>query len=435
MVCVFLVSQRHPKYIYVGFTNNIEIGQSRRWSEKKAYFNMVYENTSRKIAFKFIILLGLVSLLADMTYEGARSITGPYLALLGASGAVVGIVAGLGELVGYALRLLSGYISDKTGRYWFITIFGYAVNLFAVPLLALAGRWEIAAALMITERIGKAIRTPSRDAMLSHATKEIGRGWGFGLHEAMDQIGAMLGPLIVAGVLFIKGGYKSSFAVLLIPALLALIVLLTARYLYPRPRDLETISVTLETKGFPRVFWIYLFAVALVAAGYIDFPLAAYHFKKASITSDNWIPIFYAIAMGVDALAALIFGRLFDRKGVSVLIFAVLASSFFAPLVFLGGFYPALFGIALWGIGMGAQESIMRAGIADMISANKRASAYGVFNAGYGLFWFLGSALMGIFYDISIPMLIAFSVITQLASIPLLITTKRIISVKEQKLF
>jgi len=396
---------------------------------------MVYENTSRKVAFKFIILLGLVSLLADMTYEGARGITGPYLALLGASGTVVGIVAGFGELVGYALRLLSGYISDKTGRYWLITILGYAINLLAVPLLALAGRWEIAATLMITERIGKAIRTPSRDAMLSHATKEIGHGWGFGLHEAMDQIGAMLGPLIVAGVLFIKGGYKTSFAVLLIPALLALIVLLTARYLYPRPRDLETASVALETKGFPKAFWIYLVAVAFIAAGYVDFPLAAYHLKKFSIVSDNWIPIFYAIAMGVDALAALVFGRLFDRKGVSILIFAVFASLFFAPLVFLGGFYLALFGIVLWGIGMGAQESIMRAGIADMISANKRASAYGVFNAGYGLFWFLGSAAVGIFYDISIPLLIAFSVIAQLASIPFLIMTKKMINVKGEELF
>jgi len=411
---------------------------------------MIYEGASRKTALsrhngipsnikwqagKFIILLGLVSLLADMTYEGARSITGPYLALLGASGAVVGIVAGFGELIGYALRLVSGYISDKTGRYWLITILGYAVNLFAVPLLALAGRWEIAAALMVTERIGKAIRAPSRDAMLSHATKEVGHGWGFGLHEAMDQIGAMLGPLIVAGVLFIKGGYKTSFAILLIPALLALIVLLTARYLYPRPRDLETASIILETKGFPRVFWIYLIAVALIAAGYVDFPLAAYHFKKVSIVSDNWIPIFYAIAMGADAMAALVFGRLFDRKGVSILIFAVLASLFFAPLVFLGGFYPALFGIILWGIGMGAQESIMRAGIAGMISANKRASAYGVFNAGYGLFWFLGSVLMGIFYDISIPALIAFSVVIQLASIPFLVMAKKMIDIKREELF
>lgn len=386
---------------------------------------MAREDTSKREAFKFIILLGAVSLLADMTYEGARSIAGQYLAILGASGTVVGIVAGFGELVGYALRLVSGYISDKTGRYWLITIFGYTINLLAVPLLALAGRWEIAAALMISERIGKAIRTPSRDAMLSHATKEIGRGWGFGLHEAMDQIGAMLGPLIVAVVLYIKGGYKASFGILLIPAILALSVLLVARHLYPKPRDLEPEAVPLETKGFPRVFWIYLAAIVLVATGYVDFPLIAYHFKKVSVASDNWIPIFYAIAMGVDALAALIFGRLFDRIGISTLIFAALISSFFAPLVFLGGFYPAILGIALWGIGMGAQESIMRAAIANMIPINKRGSAYGVFNAGYGIFWFLGSALMGILYDISIPVLIAFSVITQLASIPFFMMVKR----------
>ena len=389
---------------------------------------MAREDTSRKTAFKFIILLGAVSLLADMTYEGARSITGQYLALLGASGTVVGIVAGFGELVGYALRLVSGYISDKTGRYWLITIFGYTVNLLAVPLLALAGRWEIAAALMISERIGKAIRTPSRDAMLSHATKEIGRGWGFGLHEAMDQIGAMLGPLIVATVLYIKGGYKASFGILLIPAILALSVLLVARHLYPRPRDLEPEAIPLETKGFPRIFWIYLAAIALIAAGYVDFPLIAYHFKKVSIASDNWIPVFYAIAMGVDALAALIFGRLFDRIGVSTLIFAALISSIFAPLVFLGGFYSAILGIALWGIGMGAQESIMRAEIANMTPINKRGSAYGVFNAGYGIVWFLGSALMGILYDISIPALIAFSVIAQLASIPFFMMVKRAVN-------
>jgi predicted MFS family arabinose efflux permease len=255
--------------------------------------------------------------------------------------------------------------------------------------------------------------------MLSHATKDIGRGWGFGLHEAMDQIGAMLGPLIVAVVLYVEGGYKTSFGILLIPAILAITVLLIARHLYPRPKDLEKSSVALKTKGFPLVFWIYLCAVSLVAAGYVDFPLIAYHFKKEAIASDDWIPVLYAIAMGIDAIAALLFGRLFDRKGISVLIVAVLLSSFFAPLVLWGGFYAAIAGIALWGIGMGVQESIMRAAIANMISADKRASAYGVFNAGYGLFWFLGSALMGVFYDVSIPVLIAFSVIVQLASIPL----------------
>jgi MFS family permease len=354
-----------------------------------------------------------------MTYEGARGITGPYLSLLGASATIVGIVAGFGELVGYALRLLSGYLADRTGRYWGITILGYVINVAAVPLLALAGHWEWAAALIITERIGKAIRTPARDAMLSHATVEMGRGWGFGLHEAMDQVGAMLGPLIVMAVLHAQGSYQTSFAVLVVPAILTLGVLVAARLLYPRPRDLETGVAGLRAAGFPRAFWFYLAAASLVAAGYADFPLIAFHFKTNPTIQDAWIPFFYAVAMGVDALAALIFGRLFDHVGIPILIAAALLSSLFAPLVFLGGFSLALAGMILWGIGMGAQESIMRAAVAGMVSANRRASAYGVFNTGFGICWFLGSAAMGWLYDVSIPLLILFSAGMQLASVPL----------------
>jgi MFS family permease len=380
---------------------------------------------SKGTALRFVVLLGVVSLFADMTYEGARSITGPYLAILGASATVVGIVAGFGELIGYALRLVSGYISDRTGKYWTVTLIGYFVNLLAVPLLALAGRWEIAALLMVAERMGKAIRNPSRDAMLSHATQRIGRGWGFGLHEAMDQIGAILGPLIVAGVLYFNGGYRMSFAILLIPALLALAVLLVARALYPRPRDLEVASAELKTKGFSRTFWLYLAAVSLIAAGYVDFPLISYHFEKLSAVPKVWVPVFYAVAMGVDALSALFFGRLFDRIGLSILVIVSLISSLFAPLVFLGGFSLALIGMALWGVGMGAQESIMRAAIAGMVSMDKRSTAYGIFNAGFGLSWFLGSALMGILYDVSVPYLIVFSVVVQLASVPLFLLIRK----------
>jgi MFS family permease len=385
---------------------------------------------SRRTALKFVILLGVVSLFADATYEGARSIAGLYLAVLGASAAMVGIVSGFGELVGYGLRTLFGYISDRTGKYWMMTILGYALNLLAVPLLALAGRWEIAAFLLIAERMGKAVRTPARDAMLSHATAQTGRGWGFGLHEAMDQIGAMLGPAVVALVLYFRGGYGNAFGLLLIPALLALGVLAAARFLYPRPRDFEEDQEKQGKKGFPRIFWIYLAAVALLAAGFADFPLIAYHFNKASVLSDEWVPVFYAIAMGVDALAALVFGRLFDRKGIPVMAIAALISSLFAPLVFLGGFYFALLGMTLWGVGMGAQESIMRAAIAEMVPANRRGSAYGLFNTGFGVFWFLGSALMGILYDLSFPSMIAFSVTAQLASVPLFLWINRLKTTK-----
>jgi len=261
--------------------------------------------------------------------------------------------------------------------------------------------------------------------MLSHATQRIGRGWGFGLHEAMDQIGAILGPLIVATVLYLKGSYQTSFAFLLVPALLALTFLIVTWKLYPSPHDLEAASAELKTKGFSRVFWLYLIATSLIGAGYVDFPLIAYHFKKLSVVPHVWIPIFYAVAMGADALSALFFGRLFDRVGLSTLIIVSSISFLFAPFVFLGGFYLAFFGMALWGVGMGAQESIMRAAIATMVPMKKRGTAYGIFNAGFGLFWFLGSALMGVLYDLSIASLIVFSVVMQLSAIPLFVLIKR----------
>jgi len=306
-----------------------------------------------------------------------------------------------------------------------VTLVGYVLNMVAVPLLALAGNWQIAALFMIAERTGKAIRNPPRDAMLSHATQTMGRGWVFGLHEALDQIGAVLGPLIVTAVLYFKGSYRTGFAVLLAPALLALSVLVAARFLYPRPKDLEAILPELETKGYPRRFWLYILAASLIGAGYVAFPLIAYHFERASVVSDDWIPVMYAVAMGVDAVAALVLGSLFDRKGAQVLIIVTIIAAFFAPFVFLAGSYLAFLGMALWGLGMGAQESIMRAVIAEMIPAHRRASAYGIFNASFGLFWFLGSLLMGILYDFALPALIASSVALQLGSVPILLWIRK----------
>lgn len=377
------------------------------------------QNISTKTAMRFVVLIGIVSLFADMTYEGARSINGPYLAVLGASGTVVGIVSGLGELIGFSIRLVSGYFSDKTKGYWTITFFGYAVNLIAIPMLALAGNWGLAATLMIVERIGKGIRVPPRDAMLSYATQHMGRGWGFGLHEALDQLGAITGPLVMAAVLFLRNGYKTAYGALLIPALLALGVLTAARFMYPRPQDLEFNQTKLQVEGFSRNFWLYVLATAFIAAGFTDFPLIAYHFQKASIANETLIPILYAIAMGVDAVAALAFGRLFDRFGLSTMMLVAVLSAFFAPMVFFGGFSLAVLGMVLWGIGMGAQESIMRAALAGMIAPDQRGLAYGLFNTVYGFSWFLGSVLIGVLYDISIPWLVIFSVAAQLASIPI----------------
>jgi MFS family permease len=387
---------------------------------------MPLRDLNKAAAWRFIILLGVVSLFSDMTYEGARSISGPFLGTLKASAVVVGVVAGLGEFLGYALRLGSGYLTDRLGRYWLITFAGYALNLLAIPLLALAGSWEIAVGLLMLERIGKAIRTPARDAMLSHATASVGRGWGFGFHEAMDQIGAVAGPLIVAAVLYYRGGYREGFAVLLLPAVLALVVITVAARFYPHPQHLEVSAPALTTTtGFTRPYWLYVVAVGLLGAGYADFPLIAYHFGKTALLPSEWIPLFYAVAMGVDAVAALVLGRLFDRLGMPVIVVTAVLSACFAPLVFWGGFKLALLGMVLWGIGMGSLESIIKAALADLVPRDRRATGYGLFNAGFGLFWFLGSALMGLLYEFSLVALVAFSVTAQLLAIPFFLAVTR----------
>ena len=376
-------------------------------------------------ALKFVILLGCVSLCADATYEGARSITGAYLGALGASGSAVGLVAGFGELIGYGLRLLTGYLSDRTRQHWRITTLGYLINTAAVPLMALAGSWQGIAGLMVVERTGKAIRTPARDVLLSHAALQVGRGFGFGLHEALDQVGAVLGPILVAVVLSMSGGYSAGFAVLVIPAILGLSLLLIGQRVYPNPREFEPKHLNLDRDGLPQIFWIYLAAIATIAAGYADFPLIAFHLQQSKTFSGIQIPLLYALAMGVDAIAALLFGRWFDRIGLSSLMIAVLISAGFAPLVFLGNAPLVLVGMVLWGVGMGAQESILKAAVAGMVGADRRGAAYGIFNTGYGIAWFLGSAVMGVLYDRSMSLLIVFSVLIQLVSIPLLMLSQR----------
>lgn len=378
-------------------------------------------------AVRFVVLLGVVSLFADMTYESARSITGPYLALLGASATVVGVTAGLGELLGYALRFVSGMVADRTARYWMITIWGYCLNLLAVPALALAGNWQIAVSLIFMERIGKALRNPPRDAMLSFAGRHTGVGWGFALHEAMDQTGAVVGPLIVAAVLMSSNNYRLSFGILLIPAVLSICTLMVARMRYPRPSSLEPATPRLDVRGHGRTFWLYLAATACIAAGFADYPLIAYHFGKTGTVAPEWIPILYSIAMGVDGLAALVLGRLYDRSGARVLLAAALCSVPVAPLVYLGGFGCGLAGAILWGIGMGAQESVMKAAVATMSPAARRGTAFGTFNMSFGVFWFVGSAIMGTLYDRSIMGLVLFSTIIQTAALPLLYLVARAI--------
>jgi MFS family permease len=372
-------------------------------------------------------MVGVMSFFADFSYEGSRSITGPFLGMLGASAFTISVVSGAGEFIGYNIRLLSGRGTDRTGRYWPVTIGGYILQMSVVPLLALAGNWPTAAVLIIAERVGKGIRNPPRDAMLSHAARDIGYGRAFGVHEALDQFGALFGPLLVALLLAItRHDYKVAFAALAVPAAVMLALLAVARRLYPRPQDLAPAGPPqATTTRLPRAFWSYLAAAALAGAGFADFPLIAFHFQHAGTVSTDLTPVFYAVAMAVSGTGSLVLGRIFDRAGIGVLVPLTVVSAAYAPLVFLGGFWAVLAGAALWGLGMGVQESLIPAAVAPMVSPDRRAYAYGLFTAVYGTAWVLGSIVVGVLTTASAGGLVAFCVAAELAAVPLLLAVRR----------
>lgn len=392
---------------------------------KKTKFKSLAKDKLKTFAFRFIILIGIVSFFADITYEGSRSITGPYLATLGASATLVGFVAGLGELIGYGLRFASGYLLDRTKAYWPIAVLGYLVNLLAVPALALTTHWLPASCLIVLERAGKAVRIPARDAMISHAAHRLGSGKAFGIHGAFDQAGAMFGPLIISLTLYLGASYQHAFGILLIPALSALTVLIITSSLYPHPRNLEKTYIEIKVENTNQIFWLYILGCSLVACGYADFALIAYHFQKNTSFAPDVIPLVYALSMGVSCIASYGFGHWYDLRGPKIQTYIVFITAFSSIFVFMEGTVAILFGMALWGLGMGAQNSLMRALIANIVPADKRGSAYGMFNMLYGIAWFMGSFIMGILYDISVIYLILFSVIVQLCAIPFLIACFR----------
>lgn len=377
---------------------------------------------NQKTAIYLIVLFGVVSLFADMNYEGGRSVVGQYLKLLGTSAFALGMAAGAGEFVGYALRFLSGAIADRTRKYWTLIILGYVVQLCSFPMMAFLRGWELAVAFLFLERLGKAIRKPAHDAVLSFASKQTGSGFGFGLHEAMDQIGAFLGPALFSLLLFTRkdGGtlsdYRMGLLLLFIPAGIAIALTLVARYLFPRPLEFELKSnrPVLAARGYSREYWIIVVAAALLAMGITDFPLIGLHLKGKGVLPEEAIPLLYAGAMAVDAAAAIVFGFLYDRFGLKALAGLFFVEIGTAPLIFLGSWEMVVAGMFLWGISVGTQESILKAAIGDRVTEDRRARAYGLFHTLFGLFWFVGSAIIGFLYDRwgAYP-LVGFSVVVQ----------------------
>ena len=397
-------------------------------------------------AMLFIIFFGIVSLFSDMTHEGASSIRGAYFTILGASAGAIGFVSGLGELIGYSMRYVFGRIADKRKNYWFMTIFGYVIDVLAVPALALVGEngWIAAAILLIIQRMGKAIKKPAKDTIMSFAASQEGVGKSFGIQEMLDQIGAFLGPVLLYLVMLFKTTgttfeiYSTCFAVLAIPGAITIIMLLITRKKFPNPENFEPEAKEFVPFEMKKSFKYYIMGISLFAFGFIDYSLVIMHISRnftsiagglaetSSIINSGTIPLLYAGAMLVDAVAALVFGYMYDKKGVKVLVLSTIISAPFSAFVFLGKSVPmVIFGVVLWGIGMGAQESILKAAVTTMVPKSSRATGYGIFECSFGIFWFLGSWLLGVLYDVSVPIMVVVSVVAQIAAIPMYISSAK----------
>lgn len=398
-------------------------------------------------AMAFIVLFGVVSLFSDMTHEGASSIRGAYLSLLGASAGMIGFVSGLGELIGYSMRYVFGKLTDKSKLYWPMTIFGYTLDVLAVPALALVGEggWIAACLLLVVQRMGKAIKKPAKDTIMSFAASQEGAGKSFGIQEVLDQIGAFLGPVLLYLVmLFQQEGdvfrvYSRCFAALAIPGAVTMILLFVTRAKFPNPERFEPEPKEYVPFRLKKEFILYIAGISLFAFGFIDYSIVIMHVSRTytalapglsettSLASGGALPLLYAGAMLVDAVAALAFGFLYDKKGVQALAWSTLLSAPFAVFIFSFHSVPLLLlGVALWGVGMGAQESILKAAVANMAPKDSRATAYGIFECSFGAFWFLGSWLLGVLYDWSIPAMVIVSVSAQLAAIPLYIYSSKL---------
>lgn len=376
----------------------------------------------RRWAIRYILCFGLVSLFADMTYEGAHGSIGPLLTNLGANVAAVAIISGLGEMIAAGLRFFTGQLADRTRAYWTLAVAGYAFNVLAVPGLAFVNTWQAAAILIVIERTGKAVRGPARDVLLSQATDKVGHGWGFGLHAAMDQTGACAGPLLMAILVAKTGQFKAAFVWLAVPAVLALLSILLARAV--RPVE-ATPPKAKPPQALPDVFWTYIIAAGLLACGFVDFPVLAAHFAHHDLFKPAMIPLLYSMAMAVNGITAVIFGRLFDRYGIVVLTWGILLSMLALPLGFMGGPIAGVLAVTCWASGLGVQDASLRSGIAQVVSMNKRGSAFGTFNGVYGVMWFLGSAVMGIVYSYSIAGVVVFGMAAQLVSAVMFFTLRK----------
>jgi MFS family permease len=401
-------------------------------------------------AWRVVWWFGFVSLAADMVYEGARSVYGPLLASLGATATVVGLVTGAGEAMALVLRLVFGPLADRTGRYWTLTVIGYGMTAVCVPLLAVTpfvggAGLALAAVLILLERSGKAVRSPSKSALLAHVATAVGRGRGFGVHKALDQVGALAGPLLVAAVIAAAAGaIWPAMAVLAIPGAIAMVLLAVIRSRVPDPSIYDGTAVTPDSSAtptdsagrglrgwfadavgahLPGAFFGFALAAGLTTGGLVTFGIIGFHLTVSGLVPVAGVPLVYAAAMGVEALAALGVGLVYDRRGGAVLYAVPVLVALVPPLALSGQLWVVLVGVAIWALAYGVQDSTVKALVAEVVEAPRRATAYGVFAGVQGAFAIVGGTGAGWLYERSLTALVIVVAVTQLVALALLVRT------------
>jgi MFS family permease len=392
-------------------------------------------------AWRVVWWFGFVSLAADMVYEGARSVYGPVLAALGASAVVVGLVTGAGEAVALVLRLAFGPIADRTGRYWSLTILGYGLTSVCVPLLWLAPRLgaaglAFAATMILLERLGKAIRSPSKSALLAHVATAVGRGKGFGVHKALDQVGAFAGPLLVAAVVAASSLW-TGMAVLAVPGVVAMLLLFTLRARVPDPGVYDDHPAPAATErpqerrgwwaeavgaGLSGEFFRYAIAASLTTGALVTFGIIGYHLTVDGLLPVAAVPLVYAAAMAVEAVAALVVGSVYDRTGTRVLLVVPVLVALVPPLALGSAIWAVAVGVVAWGAAQGVQDSTIKAVVADLVEAPRRATAYGVFAGIQGALAIVGGVAAGWLYERSLVALVVVVALTQAVALVLLLS-------------
>ena len=382
----------------------------------------------RRKAYIAVMLLGVVSMLGDIVYESGRGIAPDYLYYLGASALLVGLTSGVGELVGYGMRLISGPLADRSHAYWLFIFLGYGLIL-SIPMMGLTNSLWLVMAFVVTERLGKALRSPSRDAVVSVVSRGIGSGKAFGLHEFIDQIGAIAGPAFLGFLMLLSGNNFSFSLQSLLPfyVLMMVVLYLTYRRVGGTVEQMRKQGGS-EEGSLSKSFWMYAGAVLLNTAGLLPIALILYNGSKILHASGQlWlIPFLYVIVQLVDAPMALVSGYLYDKVGTRFL--SIPFGLSVLPMVFssLVGLPGILLACVSYGLVLGMQESIYRAAVADMVPLGRRGSAYGFFNVMLGVGTFISGAFFGVMLDSSAPLMLmfVFVVVAQVVAIILLLMAR-----------